>query len=466
MNADKSVGLLLGEWRGEPTPAAASGVGVWRWTEGPVKVLGVWFGPDLQVERNGEEVEIRVAILIQKWAERKLSLKGRAEVANTYIASVVYYRLTVVPCPKIILTKLERMLFRFLWKGQVPMVRKSICCQLPLRGGLGMPSMLIRRHALRLAHLQSFLRQSGSDDDEDDVESIAWAPFVRHVFPQLVSLKELQSWVKRRPRLGAWHLECCQALTALYKLGHEVDGSSTLAFYRGLVEGMSDDGLGAILGVDANSLSALFRRTFRSGTMDNFQKSLAWQCYRGALPVRDKLYRHGSANNRTCPRCAQGDETVLHALVQCPCIESLWVCVEGLLSRMGQIRLTAGSIIRIEPPTSLGTEGRLVFLCLVAMAKEVVWWSRLKGLRTDTFLSGQTLIDFFRFHLRRKLRVEREVLPSGVFYDRWVRVARLTRLNGPSLSMLFKKKESNNLKGGKEKAGKGHFVFSYPFWSV
>ena len=97
-----------------------------RWTEGPVKLLGVWFGPDLQVEKNWDEVASRVASLTHKWAERKLSLKGRAEVANTYIASVVYYRLSVVPCPRKQLTRLERELFRSLWMGQVPLVRKSI----------------------------------------------------------------------------------------------------------------------------------------------------------------------------------------------------------------------------------------------------------------------------------------------------------------------------------------------------
>ena len=53
------------------------------------KLLGVWFGPDLQVDKNWGEVTSRVASLTQKWAERKLSLKGRAEVANAYIASVI-----------------------------------------------------------------------------------------------------------------------------------------------------------------------------------------------------------------------------------------------------------------------------------------------------------------------------------------------------------------------------------------
>ena len=116
--------------------------------------------------------------------------------------------------------------------------------------------------------------------------------------------------------------------------------------------------------------------------------------YRHDLPVRDKLYRHGSAVTRTCPRCAQSDETVLHALVQCLSIADLWSFVEQLSSRVGRIRLTAESILKIDPPPSFGREGQAVFLCLVAMVKEIVWWTRLKGLKTDTFLFGQALINF------------------------------------------------------------------------
>ncbi len=189
INPDKSVGLRLGTWRGKSMPSDSV---VGCWTDRPVKLLGVWFGPDLQLDKNWDEVTSRVASLTQKWAERKLSLKGWAEVANTYIASIIIYRLTVVPCPSPRLTRLERLLFRFLWKGRVPLVRRSICCQHPLKGGLGMRWLLMRRHALRLRHLKRFL----------DGEQV-WSPFVRHVFPRLVSLMELQSWVERRLRLGA-----------------------------------------------------------------------------------------------------------------------------------------------------------------------------------------------------------------------------------------------------------------------
>ena len=41
----------------------------------------------------------------------------------------------------------------------------------------------------------------------------------------------------------------------------------------------------------------------------------------------------------------------------------------------------------------------------------------MKGLKTDTFLFGQALIDFLKFHL------EREVLSLSKFVERWFRVA-------------------------------------------
>ena len=43
VNFDKSEGLRLGAWRGSNTLP-----GPFRWSDGPIRILGVWFGPDLQ----------------------------------------------------------------------------------------------------------------------------------------------------------------------------------------------------------------------------------------------------------------------------------------------------------------------------------------------------------------------------------------------------------------------------------
>ena len=46
INREKSVGLQLGSWKGCALP------GHFIWKDDPCKILGVWFGPDLQLEKN------------------------------------------------------------------------------------------------------------------------------------------------------------------------------------------------------------------------------------------------------------------------------------------------------------------------------------------------------------------------------------------------------------------------------
>ena len=71
VNFDKSEGLRLGAWRGSNTLP-----GPFRWSDGPIRILGVWFGPDLQLERNWSEVRAKVNAQVGIWLSRRLSLKG------------------------------------------------------------------------------------------------------------------------------------------------------------------------------------------------------------------------------------------------------------------------------------------------------------------------------------------------------------------------------------------------------
>lgn len=81
-------------------------------------MLGIWFGPDLQVEKNWDEVAST-----QKCAESKLSLKGQAKVANVYIVSIIYYCFTVVSCFRFHLNNLVCFYFKILRREQIPLER-------------------------------------------------------------------------------------------------------------------------------------------------------------------------------------------------------------------------------------------------------------------------------------------------------------------------------------------------------
>ena len=64
-------GLRLSAWRGSNTLP-----GPFRWSDGPIRIL--WFGPNLQLERNWSEVQTKVNAQVGIWLSRRLSLKGRA----------------------------------------------------------------------------------------------------------------------------------------------------------------------------------------------------------------------------------------------------------------------------------------------------------------------------------------------------------------------------------------------------
>ena len=142
VNFDKSEGLRLGAWRGSDTLP-----GPFRWSDGPVRILRVWFGPDLQLERNWSEVQAKVNAQVGIWLSRKLSLKGRAEACAVYIFPLILYRLAVLPLA------LQRSLSRLLWGGARPMVCRQVSVQCTRNGGLGMPYLESHWLAERLAYL-------------------------------------------------------------------------------------------------------------------------------------------------------------------------------------------------------------------------------------------------------------------------------------------------------------------------
>ena len=141
---DRSEGFWLGTWMGSDTLP-----GPFRWSDGPARILGMWFGPDLQLERNWSEVQAKVDAQVETWLSSGLSLKGRVEACAVYVFPLILYRLAVLPLPKACRLALQRSLSRLLWGDRRPMV----CRQRTHNGGLGMPDLESHWLAKRLAYL-------------------------------------------------------------------------------------------------------------------------------------------------------------------------------------------------------------------------------------------------------------------------------------------------------------------------
>lgn len=64
----------------------------------------------------------------------------------------------------------------------------------------------------------------------------------------------------------------------------------------------------------------MLQPTFLTG----FCKDLNWLAALGWLPVRERLYRHGSGRSPMCPTGCGKEETIEHALWSCPRPVELW----------------------------------------------------------------------------------------------------------------------------------------------
>ena len=147
-------------------------------------MLGVWFGPDLQLEINWWEVLEKVTI----WTAFP---KGRAEVCGSHIYLLALYRFSVLPIPCTILFKLERVLFQLIW------TKREICYLHPPEGGLGVPNIKMRCHALRLSFL-----------DRMCFETWSFRIFARLSFPLLRNVHSADRETHRLPRGKCPCLEC------------------------------------------------------------------------------------------------------------------------------------------------------------------------------------------------------------------------------------------------------------------
>jgi len=404
INLEKSEGLRLGAWAG-----SANLPGPFRWSDGPIKILGVWFGPDLQIDKNWSEVQTKVETRIRRWFPRRLSLKGRAEACATYIFPLILYRLSVLPLPANRLIALERALFHFLWRGGRPMVRRQVCSQRPCNGGLGMPDLAAHRNAERLAFLNRALHTR-----------TAWSRKFRDIFPDLL----------RRSRCSGGETQfLSECRVALRRLPESSDVSwPRRALYRALVEGSGSDPLVERHGSSLEEVRSQWSWAPGAGIMNNSEFSLTWRLARNALPLASVQYRANIADFPSCTRCNSGlEETAEHAFFHCSRVHQFWEYVNEVTARIAPnqwVPLDVGYIVdNVSPPFS--GEKQKVFFAILAVARMVVWTTRNKELHGSEELSCRDLITYFKHQLRVKIRCDRRMLKPMTFNERWINAASL-----------------------------------------
>ena len=350
VNFDKSEGLRLGAWRGSNTLP-----GPLHWSDGPVHFLRVWFGPDLQLERNWSEIQAKVNAQAGIWLSRSLSLKGRAEACAVYVFPLILYRLAVLPLPKVHRLALQRSLSRLLWGCARPMFRRQVCIQRTLNEGLGMPDLESHWFAERLAYLGRALTGDA-----------VWRLKVSRTFPRLKSDPKAEGQCRLLGE-ALFVRECRTALRNL--LGSSDVSQPRKELYRELVVGSASDSLCERRGWTTEEIHSHWNWAPGSSFLNNSEFSLTWRLVRNALPLVRLNYKAGLADMSDCARSGSGlEETAEHAFYHCERVRPFWDHVgewTALIEPKQLVLLDVGYVVDNVLPPFQG-EKRVVFLEILA----------------------------------------------------------------------------------------------------
>ena len=147
INSSKTEGMWVGSSRSNKLKHFYI-----KWPDEPVKALGVYYSYDIKLlhEKNFIQKLESDNKLINIWSSRGLSLYGKVTIIKSLLIPKFVYILSLFPAPKGIVQELNRMLFKFLWKGTDKVTRLSTINDYE-NGGLKMIGLESMIKSLRLA---------------------------------------------------------------------------------------------------------------------------------------------------------------------------------------------------------------------------------------------------------------------------------------------------------------------------
>ena len=132
-----------------------------EWTSDSLNMLGVVIANDrsklseLNYEPKLKKIENTIAV----WRQRNLTIYGKTIIIKTFLISQIVYLMSVLPSPsRDFITRLERILFQFLWNNKVERIRRTTLF-LPLNeGGIKMPHLPSFNYSIKLSWLKRLLQ--------------------------------------------------------------------------------------------------------------------------------------------------------------------------------------------------------------------------------------------------------------------------------------------------------------------
>jgi exonuclease III len=156
MNLNKSEGM----WLGKTKPVNLNKE--IRWTDNPVKCLGIYFSKDKQVaeDLNWKPKIVKIDKLLNGWKARKLTYFGKITIIKTLGISQILYNANSLHVPNYVIKAINTRIFRYLWGSNCEKVKRETITGYMEYGGLKMPNLEYQLLALKIKWISRLCEQN------------------------------------------------------------------------------------------------------------------------------------------------------------------------------------------------------------------------------------------------------------------------------------------------------------------
>jgi hypothetical protein len=157
LNINKSHGLLFGSWKGRTDLPIQL-----NWSSDAITVLGCRIANIEGADWNAlvEKLERQLGVWKERqlgvWKQRQLSFRGRALIVNTLGLSLFWYQATAFDMPKVVVTKVNKIVFPFVWGKKREWMARTSVVQPISEGGLNVIDINNKLLSLRAVWLGWF----------------------------------------------------------------------------------------------------------------------------------------------------------------------------------------------------------------------------------------------------------------------------------------------------------------------
>ncbi len=146
LNKAKTTLLRLGPTRKQAPPQHLAELD-WVPADGTTRALGIQLGYGDQAKANFAIVVEKIERALARWAQRGLSITGRALIANSIGLSRAWYQCRFLHTPTEYISKLERIIDKFMWPKRYSPVSRAVMAWPMDSAGLGLNVISVRTNA-------------------------------------------------------------------------------------------------------------------------------------------------------------------------------------------------------------------------------------------------------------------------------------------------------------------------------